>query len=179
MAPPTSKIQDDIAFFSTTTLGAPLLSDPSYSTRPDTNPPFIDPLLVTIARTPDAIRRCLYVYRSTPEPEGHLLVHVGPGVCGQTGVAHGGFLATVMDEVCGAIVPCTGLDGGIGMFTVALNMAYKRPVAVPESGAVIAATVKVKRVEGRKIFFEAVIRNEAGEVCTTAETLFIRKKSAF
>ncbi|KAL2794730.1 hypothetical protein BJX66DRAFT_303381 [Aspergillus keveii] len=71
---------------------------------------------------------------SNPSPEGHLMVHIGPGVCGQSGIAHGGFLTTVMDEVCGTLIPWTGLDNGLGMFTVSLKLEYKAPVYVPEKG---------------------------------------------
>jgi acyl-coenzyme A thioesterase PaaI-like protein len=62
------------------------------------------------------------------------MVHIGPGVCGQSGIAHGGFLTTVMDEVCGTLIPWTGLDNGLGMFTVSLKLEYKAPVYVPEKG---------------------------------------------
>jgi acyl-coenzyme A thioesterase PaaI-like protein len=104
------------------------------------------------------------------------MVHIGLGVCGQSGIAHGGFLATVMDEVCGTLIHWTGLDNGLGMFTVSLKLEYKAPVYVPEEGAVIMASVRVERMEGRRMFFGAVLRDAKGVVCTTAQAVFVRKK---
>jgi acyl-coenzyme A thioesterase PaaI-like protein len=111
--------------------------------------------------------------------EGHLLLRVGRGITGQTGIAHGGFLATVMDEVCGNLVAAANLDEGLGMFTARLSLGYKRPVLVPEdeSGTVIVASARVERVEGRKVFIEGVVRDGNGVVCTTAEAIFVKKRA--
>ncbi|CEL00571.1 hypothetical protein ASPCAL00170 [Aspergillus calidoustus] len=206
MSSPTGsdETSSSIAFFTTHPLTAPLLSDPTYNILHTTNPPFLNPLLASVARSPTAIRHTLYLYRtgtssplppssqSSPSPqqplsssprlasnsgpEGHLMVHIGPGVCGQAGIAHGGFLATVMDEVCGTLIPWTGFDNGMGMFTISLKLEYKAPVYVPEEGAVILASVRVERVEGRRMFFGAVLRDANGNVCTTAEAVFVRKR---
>lgn len=113
-----------------------------------------------------------------------------------------------MDEVSGNLISVTGLDEGLGMFTVKLALGYKRPVFVggttglsgggngsiggggtggmdPEelrmgtgAGTVIVATAKLEKIEGRKVFIEAAIRNEEGEVCTTAEVIFVKKRPA-
>ncbi|KAL4816499.1 HotDog domain-containing protein [Aspergillus spinulosporus] len=111
--------------------------------------------------------------------EGHLLLRVGRGITGQTGIAHGGFLATVMDEVCGNLVAAANLDEGLGMFTARLSLGYKRPVLVPEdeSGTVIVASARVERVEGRKVFIEGIVRDGNGVVCTTAEAIFVKKRA--
>ncbi|KAL5041013.1 hypothetical protein BDW71DRAFT_201710 [Aspergillus fruticulosus] len=111
--------------------------------------------------------------------EGHLLLHVGRGITGQTGIAHGGFLATVIDEVCGNLIAAANLDEGLRMFTARLSLEYKRPVFIPEDrgGTVIVASARVKRLEGRKVFIEGVVRNGAGVVCTTAEAIFVRKRA--
>ncbi|KAL6236145.1 hypothetical protein BDW75DRAFT_250329 [Aspergillus navahoensis] len=99
--------------------------------------------------------------------EGHLLLHVDRGITRQTGIAHGGFLATVMDEVCGNLIAAANLEEG-----------YKRPVLVPEDKGrtVIVALARVKRFEGEKVFIDGVARDGAGVVCTTAEAVFVRKK---
>lgn len=107
-----------------------------------------------------------------------------------------------MDETTGNLIAATGLDEGLGMFTVKLDVGYKRPVFVGEpsisggSGSssgtggmeaekelgtetsVIVATAKLGKIEGRKVFVEAVIRNAEGEVCTTAEAIFVKKRPA-
>lgn len=114
-----------------------------------------------------------------------------------------------MDEVSGNLISVTGLDEGLGMFTVKLALGYKKPVFVggttsfsgsgsgsigaaggtggmdaeelrmgTGAGTVIVATAKLEKIEGRKVFIEAVIRNEDGEVCTTAEVIFVKKRPA-
>ncbi|KAL4903770.1 HotDog domain-containing protein [Aspergillus multicolor] len=109
--------------------------------------------------------------------EGRLLLHLGPGVTGQSGIAHGGFLATVLDEVCGNLVAVARLDGGLGMFTASLGLTYKRPVFVGHEGTVVVASARVVRVEGRKVFIEGVIRDVDGVECTAAEAIFVRKRA--
>lgn len=98
-----------------------------------------------------------------------------------------------MDEATGNLIAATGLDEGLGMFTVKLDVGYKRPVFVGEpsisSGSdvekelgtgtsVIVATAKLGKTDGRKVFVEAVIRNADGEVCTTADAIFVKKRPA-
>ncbi|KAL4885159.1 hypothetical protein BJY04DRAFT_180296 [Aspergillus karnatakaensis] len=77
------------------------------------------------------------------------------------------------------------------MFTVHLGIGYRRAVVVPESvadgegkgvgkgkGTVIMATARLSRVEGRKVFIDGEIRDMSGEVCTTVEAIFVKKKEA-
>ncbi|RDW74503.1 PaaI family thioesterase [Aspergillus mulundensis] len=130
-----------------------------------------------LSRTPTQSRTPSTEAEAEAEAEGHLLLHVGPGITGQTGIAHGGFLATALDEVCGNLVAVAGLDGGCGMFTAQLGVVYRRPVFVPEGGTVIVATARVVGVEGRKVFIEGVVRDGDGVVCTTAEAVFVRKRA--
>ena len=208
MPPPISPI------FHTTPLTSTLLTDPSYKSLPQSSASrFVDPFFRITARTSSAVLATHFLYRTAPSPEGHLLIHCGRGVTGQNGIAHGGFLATVMDEVTGNLISATGLDDGLGMFTVKLETGYKRPVFVggtttsslggsgsgsstiggggggdtgetdaeKELGtgaSVIVATAKLEKVEGRKVFVEAVIRDQQGEVCTTAEVIFVKKRPA-
>ncbi|KAL4932919.1 PaaI family thioesterase [Aspergillus undulatus] len=130
-----------------------------------------------------AVYTTLFLSRPHPIPEGHLLLHIGPGITGQDGIAHGGFLATVMDEVCGNLIAAEGVDAGLGMFTARLDVRYLRPAFVREdlgtgegNGVVIVATARVERVEGRKVFVAGEIRDALGEVCTSAEAVFVKKQ---
>ncbi|KAL2817153.1 HotDog domain-containing protein [Aspergillus granulosus] len=180
----------DLAYFLTHPLTSALLRDNSYTEVPGGSALHYDPFFRRAARTHAAVLKSTFIFRAIPNPEGHLLLQVGHGVCGQSGVAHGGFLATVMDEVSGNLISATQLDEGLGMYTAALNMGYKRPVLVEEfdlvtgegtgdgTGNVVMATARLGRVEGRKVFILAEIRNEKGEVCTTAELIFVKKKPA-
>ncbi|KAL4873992.1 HotDog domain-containing protein [Aspergillus spectabilis] len=162
----------------------------TLSTTPHITPR--DPFFTLTTKPPSpAVHDTLFLHRTSPTPIGHMLLHIGPGVNGQIGIAHGGFLATVLDEVCGTLIDVAGLDGGRGMFTVYLGVGYKRAVLVPEvekdkegsegdggKGTVILATARLKRVEGRKVFVEGEIRDMAGEVCTTVEAVFVKKGAA-
>lgn len=197
--------------FNKTPITSTLVTDPSYKPLPQSSVSrYGDPFFRITAHTPSAVLDTHFLYRATPNPEGHLLIHCGSGITGQNGIAHGGFLATVMDEVSGTLISVTGLDEGLGMFTVKLALGYKRPVFVrgttslsgggswsigagggtggmdaeeelrmgTGAGTVIVATAKLEKIEGRKVFIEAVIRNEDGEVCTTAEVIFVKKRPA-
>ncbi|KAL2868070.1 PaaI family thioesterase [Aspergillus lucknowensis] len=187
----TPDSDSDSTYFHTHPVTASILSDPSYTRVPTVTKHHHDPFFRRAGRTNSAVLHWAFLYRATPHPpEGHLLLHVGHGVCGQSGIAHGGFLATVMDEVCGNLIDSVKLDEGLGMVTAALNVGYKRAVMVEGfdletgegigsgEGNVIIATARLDRVEGRKVFIEAVIRDEKGEVCTTAQAIFVKKKPA-
>ncbi|GFG04533.1 alpha-1,3/1,6-mannosyltransferase alg-2 [Aspergillus udagawae] len=112
--------------------------------------------------------------------QGYLLLHLGRGVSGQPDIAHGGFLATVLDQVTGNLIGASGLDRGRGAVTVYLNVKYQRPVRVP--GAVVARA-EIGRVEGRKIYVEGEIcvadqegEGEGEEICAACEGMFLVKR---
>ncbi|GAB1216415.1 hypothetical protein ATERTT37_005630 [Aspergillus terreus] len=122
-----------------------------------------------------------FVRQSPPESahdpaahRGYFLLQLGRGVAGQQDIAHGGFLSVVMDQVTGTLIGTTRLDGGKGMFTVSLNLSYHRPVFVPAD--VIIATSQISKVDGRKIYVLAEIEDAQGNLCTTAEAIFLQKR---
>ncbi|KAF9892850.1 hypothetical protein FE257_000439 [Aspergillus nanangensis] len=127
----------------------------------------------------DGLKKQLYLLRDeldaqgAPDREGYLLLELGGGVAGQDGIAHGGFLSIVMDQVTGTLIGLTGLEGGLGMYTVALNLSYHKPVFVP---SVIIATAKISRIERRRIHVDASIVDMQGDTCTTAEAIFVQKR---
>ncbi|KAL4958331.1 HotDog domain-containing protein [Aspergillus filifer] len=150
-------------FFNITARSPPVPPAPSNSTSP----------------LPPAVLSTLFISRPSPKISGHLLIHCGTGITGQNSIAHGGFLATCLDEVCGNLISAEGVDGGLGMFTVQLNVTYQAPVFVDEvGGSVIVASAIVERVEGRKVFVSAVVRDSKGEVCTLGEAVFVKKGQA-
>ncbi|KAL4800334.1 HotDog domain-containing protein [Aspergillus venezuelensis] len=131
----------------------------------------------TSSNSPPAVLQTLFLSRPLPKPQGHLLLHVGTGITGQNAIAHGGFLATCLDEVCGNLISAEGVDGGLGMFTVQLDVKYQVPVFIDEGeGSVIVASAKVERIEGRKVFVNACVRDKDGVVCTRGEAVFVKKK---
>lgn len=156
---------------------AEILNLPNLISRPRGSP---DEFFQSTLRLNNAVHASTFLYRETStkngtEYEGYMLLQLGNGITGQPAIAHGGFLATVMDEVTGNLIGNAKLDRGRGMFTGYLKTNYHKPVAAP---GVILAVSKVTRQEGRKIFLEAAIKDETGDVCTTAEALFIAKREA-
>jgi acyl-coenzyme A thioesterase PaaI-like protein len=84
-----------------------------------------------------------------------------PGVCGHPDTAHGGVLATIIDEAMSLGVtlyaPEAGEAGKSGrirskMFTAQLDMRYKRPVAVPGD---LEVRVSVLAKQGKKVWVRA------------------------
>ncbi|PKX97621.1 PaaI family thioesterase [Aspergillus novofumigatus IBT 16806] len=106
--------------------------------------------------------------RQQEKEQGYILLHLGAGVSGQPDIAHGGFLATVLDQVTGTLIRASGLDRGRGAVTVYLNVNYKKPVG---------------RVAGRKIYVvgEIFVAEADGErdgegVCVACEGMFLVKR---
>lgn len=101
-----------------------------------------------------------------------MLLDVREGTTGQSGICHGGFIATLLDEVTGRLLSDHGLPYP---FTVLLNVTYKQPVYAP---AVILARAVMGKVEGRKMFVTATIEDENRTVCATADALFVARKES-
>jgi len=91
---------------------------------------------------------------------------------GPPGYAHGGALASLLDEAMGAA------SWFSGKFTVSVHLGfdYQRPVAV---GADIRIVGKVDRREGRKIFTSGAILLADGSVAVTGEGIFVDAPQIF
>ena len=109
----------------------------------------------------------------------------GGALCGHPGVAHGGLLAALIDDACGALFIAGGRNG----YTANLNVQYKAPVLLPEGASTpLDIDVKLEREEesssrpgAKKVFF-AVTMSGGSTVHATASVLFVTKevpKSAF
>ncbi|KAL3451306.1 HotDog domain-containing protein [Aspergillus insuetus] len=97
-------------------------------------------------------------------PGADLLMHLAlakPGVCGHPATAHGGVLATIIDEAMSLGVtlyaPEAGETGKTGrirskMFTAQLDLRYKRPVAVPGD---LEVRVSVLAKQDKKVWVRA------------------------
>lgn len=88
---------------------------------------------------------------------------------GAPGLAHGGMLALVMDELLGS---CNWLLYWKSV-TAHLEVDFTRPVPVGTTLALFAEGVKVER---RKFYVrgEARLGSPDGEVCVRSEALFVR-----
>ncbi|MER5481181.1 PaaI family thioesterase [Streptomyces sp. NPDC002734] len=118
------------------------------------------------------------------QPHGlHLVTRAGDGVDvtaeftvrpehqGAPGLAHGGILATALDDALGSL---NWLLRTISV-TGRLETDYRRPVPV---GSVLHITAEVTAVAGRKIYATAVGRLDGpeGPVAVRADALFIEVK---
>lgn len=88
------------------------------------------------------------------------------GLCGHPGMAHGGLLASLLDDACGGLFLASGRSG----FTVNLSVSYKLPVFIPAEGVRLRVDVRLDREEpsasrpgSMKVFLTAAIRSADGE----------------
>jgi uncharacterized protein (TIGR00369 family) len=90
-------------------------------------------------------------------------------VQGHFGIIHGGFTATLFDNVGGMLAYC-GHDFN-PVATAYLNISYKKPLKV---GTEYIMKMEVKSQEGKKLFVDGTIVDKDDKVYAKAESLFIR-----
>lgn len=88
---------------------------------------------------------------------------------------HGGVIASVLDSTLGNAIGVQFPDGALRMFTVQLNITYKK--AVPTPGTVMARSW-VTKVEdgGRKVWAAGMIEGADGVLHATAEGMWLKAK---
>lgn len=163
-------------------LAAPdLVVVPAYSRT--AKPRREDALMSTTLRTRDTIAAFVLFYpRSADEaallPEIRALVTLGALLGGHPGLAHGGVVATLLDEMTSAVAPQARQSrhqtGLAPIMTAYLHVSYRKPVPLPQT---YLLTARYKGAEGRKIFMDAFMEDEAGERVAEAEALFIQVRS--
>ncbi|WP_300012589.1 PaaI family thioesterase [Pseudonocardia sp.] len=89
---------------------------------------------------------------------------------GGPGVAHGGAVAAVLDDLCGFVPFALGHVA----VTRHLGVDYRAPVVL---GAPYALTAWLVRREGRKLFVRAEGHTAAGELAFSADGLFLEVDS--
>ncbi|KXT18111.1 hypothetical protein AC579_4566 [Pseudocercospora musae] len=108
------------------------------------------------------------------QPDFLLLCDLQHGVNGFRGIAHGGFLCSLLDETLAQVVELHRHTGDSPsrehLFTANLNVNFRRPVATPDT-IVIKGWLE-KRV-GRKWTVRGVLENSKGQVCINADGLWI------
>ena len=88
---------------------------------------------------------------------------------------HGGVIASILDSTLGNAIGVQFPDGALRMFTVQLNITYKK--AVPTPGTVMARSWVTKvESDGRKIWAAGIIEGEGGVVHATAEGMWLKAK---
>ena len=86
---------------------------------------------------------------------------------GGPGLAHGGVVAAVLDDLFGFLLYRTGSP----MVTARLEIDYRRPIALDVE---YVATARVDSQEGRKVWCEGSLRDEGGVVVAQARGLFLQ-----
>jgi acyl-coenzyme A thioesterase PaaI-like protein len=111
----------------------------------------------------------------------HLVVHAGDGVStvgeltisdyhqGAPGLAHGGIIATAMDEMMGSLQILLRVPA----VTAHLETDFRQPVPV---GSRLIITARVTDIRGRKVMSEAVARlgSDSGPIAVTASAVFVQ-----
>ena len=85
---------------------------------------------------------------------------------GGSGFLHGGIIALLLDEVMSKATRFHSVSA----VTAELRVEYKRPIA---ANAEIVVEGFVARREGRQLYHEGEIRNEAGELLARGEGRFV------
>lgn len=86
---------------------------------------------------------------------------------GAPGIAHGGAVATVLDDLFGFLLYLTGAPA----VTRQLDVRYDSPVLL---GATYELVARMVRAEDRKLFLEAEMRDPSGGSVAFASALFLR-----
>jgi acyl-coenzyme A thioesterase PaaI-like protein len=177
----TAPAQADLAYFQKIPWCAQLLLTPDIIITPVNSREYKesteDALFSKTFNKPDTIERCLSFYKR-PEADRiddiYMLLSLGYRLNGHPGIAHGGVLATIIDEGMGILVGINkrlGLVAGKGnTMTAYLNVTYVKPVATPQT---VLVSARLKEVKGQKHFLEATIKNGKGELLSKAEALFV------
>ncbi len=108
----------------------------------------------------------------------HVVVHAGEGLTvtgrmsatrdhqGAPGLAHGGVLTAVLDEVLGSLNWLIGVPA----VTARLEVDFRRPVPV---GSELVLDGRITGVQGRKVFMAAEARFTDGTVALSAAAVFV------
>lgn len=164
--------------FRSTPWCATLIDDPAFSLIPTSTGAnnFWD----TIACHGNVLRRII-LNRFPDQDSGPtsaqtiLLLEVSDGVRGQRNLCHGGFLATLLDEVAGVSLKLNGFSGNLSPLTAYMNISYKQPVFAP---GVIVAIAQLQKIEGSKLYIRATIGDSIESIGTSADMMFVRRKES-
>jgi thioesterase superfamily protein 4 len=182
---------EHLEYFKSIPWCAAIINNPKYEPSPTITrvpkPTGEDAFIAKTLHTPDTIRRMLTI-NSVPDPsqdppikEVFIFFDVGSGVNGYPNTCHGGFVATMLDEVMGIILNViqiynnsrTGRKDSITHMTGYLNTKYLSPVPTP---GILLATARVVKQEGRKMWIEGTLENNKRRVMAQSESLYIKAK---
>ncbi|KAI0546618.1 HotDog domain-containing protein [Xylaria curta] len=118
-----------------------------------------------------------------------LLVDLRPGVNGFNGTAHGGLIASLLDEAMGCLFFCNAMvlhemmakgaeipEHILNMaeagptFTASMNVKFMKPISTPQ---VVIASATFTKAEGRKLFLAYDIKDNRGTEYAKGEGIWI------
>lgn len=108
------------------------------------------------------------------------VMELGEELNGHVNLIHGGFTATLIDDLLGSCAflerDAQGLPKDARVFTANLNVNYRRPMHDKTSYYAEAETERFEK--GKKIFMKAAIYDAEGAICADATSLYIVKLKA-
>lgn len=116
--------------------------------------------------------------------EARALFALSTGVNGYPNIAHGGFVASLLDEIMGILITTnkdeyeeTGTDEQnpqrLTTVTAELNIKYRRPVF---TGGVVVARAWFDEIQGTRFRLQATIEDSEGRVLSEGAGLFVGLK---
>lgn len=99
------------------------------------------------------------------------IITLGSDGDGHPGMAHGGLVATLLDQILGLGTHVYLQQSGL--FTVELDVRYRNPVQTP---CVVIGRTRVLRKEGRRVWSAASLEGVNGKLYADCVCLFILKK---
>ncbi|KAI9761636.1 MAG: hypothetical protein M4579_000870 [Chaenotheca gracillima] len=199
-ADPEDVFEEALKHFNTIQWCRPILHDPAY-TAIDTpsrrrKDDAEDSLFAETLHTPSTIKHCVSLLRTPPapalpnippppeQPFAHFhankdrippadvvaLLTLGSGVNGHPNFGHGGFITVLLDEFMSLLV---GVHEFWGSSTVFLNTTFTRGVATP--GTILVRAWLVRK-EAKKLWLHGRVENEKGQVCGSADGLWVQSK---
>ncbi|KAG1293735.1 hypothetical protein G6F66_005828 [Rhizopus arrhizus] len=129
-------------------------------------------LTATTLRGEGMIGRHPLKFYNKDKTECIMISHFGIHLCGHDGIIHGGFAATVLDEML-AYVTIPNLPNFTG-FTANLNVDYRKPI-IANQWVIIKG--KLEKLEGRKAWGKACIETLEHTLLTEATALYISPRS--
>lgn len=135
--------------------------------------------LLNLFRYPE-IKSSEFPQPEAMRPETRRFYTLGGDLNAHPDLMHGGVIGCILDSTLGNAIGGTlrylGIGHGNSMFTVQLNITYKKPVRTP--GTIMARGWVVKMEDGgRKVWAQGVIEGEGGVVHALAEGMWTRPKN--
>jgi len=118
-----------------------------------------------VSGEPDGERLRVRYFR---DPDGRLKAKVwfGPGTQGPPGHAHGGSIASILDEAMGG----AAWMGGRPAVALELTSRFRKMIPL---GSVVTLTAEITGTDGRKIRTRARVEGEDGTLFAEGEALFL------